>query len=77
MKKLYESLREFAMQMINFLKKDNEAINKRAAGIIEKIVIFVNKNLKINIWKIKNIIKLEIIVIIQGNIEVLRIAYVI
>ena len=77
MKKLYESLREFAMQMINFLKKDNEAINKRAAGIIEKTVIFVNKNLKINIWKIKNIIKLEIIVIIQGNIEVLRIAYVI
>ena len=77
MKKLYESLRELAMQMINFLKKDNEAINKRAAGIIEKTVIFVNKNLKINIWKIKNIIKSEIIVIIQGNIEVLRIAYVI
>ena len=77
MKKLYESLRELAMQMINFLKKDNEAINKRAAGIIEKTVIFVNKNLKINIWKIKNIIKLEIIVIIQGNIEVLRIVYVI
>ena len=77
MKKLYESLREFAMQMINFLKTDNEAINKRAAGIIEKTVIFVNKNLKINIWKIKNIIKSEIIVIIQGNIEVLRIVYVI
>ena len=77
MKKLYESLRELAMQMINFLKKDNEAINKRAAGIIEKTVIFVNKNLKINIWKIKNIIKSEIIVIIQGNIEVLRIVYVI
>ena len=77
MKKLYESLRELAMQMINFLEKDNEAINKRTAGIIEKTVIFVNKNLKINIWKMKNIIKLEIIVIIQGNIEVLRIAYVI
>ena len=28
-------------------------------------------------WKIKNIVRLEIIVIIQGNIEVLRIAYVI
>ena len=27
--------------------------------------------------KIKNIVKLEIIVIIQGNIEMLRIAYVI
>ena len=49
MKKLYESLRELAMQMIIFFKKDNEAINKRAAGIIEKTVIFVNKDLKINI----------------------------
>ena len=28
-------------------------------------------------WKIKNIVKLEIVVIIQRNIEVLRIAYVI
>ena len=36
----------------------------------QKIVIFVKKNLKINI------VKSEIIVIIQGNIEVLRIAYV-
>ena len=36
-----------------------------------------NNNLKINIWTIRNIVKLEIIVIIQGNIEVLRIAYVI
>ena len=36
----------------------------------QKIVIFVKKNLKINF------VKSEIIVIIQGNIEVLRIAYV-
>ena len=36
-------------------------------------VIFVNKNVKINKSKIKNIVKLEIIVVIQGNIEVLRI----
>ena len=35
---------------------------------------FVTKNLKINICKIKNIIKLEIIVIIQANTEVLCIA---
>ena len=42
-----------------------------------KSVIFVKKNLKIYIWKIKNIINLGIIVIIQASIEVLRIAYVI
>ena len=33
--------------------------------------------LKTNMSKIKNIAKLEIIVIIQGNIEMLHIAYVI
>ena len=42
----------------------------------QKSVIFVKKNLKINIWQIKDIVKLEIIVIIQGNIEVLCITYV-
>ena len=42
-----------------------------------KSVIFVKQNLKIYILKIKNIVKLEIIVIIQGNIEVLCLAYVI
>ena len=41
---------------------------------MQKIAIFVKKKLKVNIWKIKHIVKLEIIVIIQGN--VLRIAYV-
>ena len=40
---------------------------------MQKSVIFVKKNVKINIRKIKNIVKLEIIVIIQRNIEVLRI----
>ena len=44
---------------------------------MQKSVIFVKKDLKITIWKIKNIVKLVIIVIIQGNIQVLRIAYVI
>ena len=39
-------------------------------------VKFVRKNSKINIWKIKNIIKLEINVLIQEKIDVLRIAYV-
>ena len=44
---------------------------------MQKSALFVKKNLKINIWKIKNIVKLEIIVIIQGNIEVLLIVYII
>ena len=49
---------------------------------IQKFVIFVNKYfyffyLKLNMGKIKDIVKLEIIGIIQGNIEVLRIAHVI
>ena len=43
----------------------------------KKSVIFVNKNLKINICRTKSIVKLEIIVMIQDNIEVLHIAYVI
>ena len=75
MKKFCESLREHALKIINFKNKKNEIIKKRAPGIIWKIqksVKFVMKNLKINIWKTKNIAKLEIIVIIQGNIEVLR-----
>ena len=42
---------------------------------MQKSSIFVKKNLKINMWKIKNIVKIEIIAIIQGNIVVLCIAY--
>ena len=33
-KKFCESLREHAMKIINFKKKKNEVVNKRAAGII-------------------------------------------
>ena len=44
---------------------------------MQKSVMFVNKNLKINIWKTKNILQLEIIVIIWENIEVMHIAFVI
>ena len=44
---------------------------------IQKSVIFVKNNPKINNLKIKNLVYLEIIVIIQGNIEVPHIAYVI
>ena len=55
---------------------------------MQKSVIFVKqtnkktktpttKKMKINIWKVKNIWKLEIAVIIQGNIEMLGKAYII
>ena len=44
---------------------------------MQKSIMFVKKSLIINIWHIKNIVKLEMIAIIQGNIEVLCIAYVI
>ena len=36
MKKFCESLREHAMEIINFKKKKSEAINKRTAEIISK-----------------------------------------
>ena len=42
---------------------------------MQKSVMFVDKNLKMNKRQIKRIVKLEIIAIIQGNIEVLHIAY--
>ena len=45
---------------------------------IQKYAIFVEKSSKINILQIKNIIKLEItVIIIQVNIEALQIEYVI
>ena len=36
--------------------------------------MFAEKQLKINMLKTKNIVKLEIIIIIQGNVQVLHIA---
>ena len=44
---------------------------------MKKFLMFVKKNLKINMPKVKIIVKLGTIVIIQGNIEVLQIAFVI
>ena len=41
----------------------------------KKKLIFVKKNLKVNMLKIKNIVKLETITIIEMNIEVLHISY--
>ena len=44
---------------------------------MKKSVIFVRKKLRINNYKKQNIVKLEIIVILQEIAEVLSIAYVI
>ena len=75
MKKFCEFPREPAIKIVNFKKKKNRVINKRVAGIIWK---FKNSlNCKVNIWKVKNIVKLEIIVIIQEDIGVPHITYVI
>ena len=44
---------------------------------MQKSFKFIKKNLKINMLNIENIVKLKVIVIILGNIDVLDIAYVI
>ena len=49
--------------------------NSRNHMKMKKIVIFVKKNLKINMLKIKIIAKFVVIAIIQVKIEVLHIAY--
>ena len=61
------------MKLLTKKQQESSGINK-----MQKSVIFVKKEIeKKNMQKIKNIVKLEIIVIIQGNTEMLRIAYVI
>ena len=81
MKTFCEFLREHTMEIINVKKKKNEVINKQTNSRNHtkrpKFVIFVKKDLKINVLKIKTIVKSEIIVIIPGNIEVAHITYVI
>ena len=44
---------------------------------MQKSVIFVKKRFNVNMLEIKNIVKSEIIVITEVNIEALHIAYVI
>ena len=69
MKKFCEFLREHAMKIINFKKKKIKLLKKEQQES--------NENAKICYICKENIVKLEIIAIIQGNIEVLFIAYVI
>ena len=74
-----EFLRGCTMKITNFKKEKKKLLTKEEEENIklQKSAIFVKKNLKINMWKINNFLKLEIIVIIQGDIEVLCIANVI
>ena len=67
------------MKRINFKKKKVKLLANEQQESYENanFAIFVQKSLKINMLKIKNIVKLEIIFTIQVNIEVLDIEYVI
>ena len=67
------------MKIINFRKKKIKSSSKEKQKSYEnaKICYIIKENLKINICKIKTVVKLEIIVIIQENIEVMCIVYVI
>ena len=77
--KFCESLREHAMNISNFKKKKMKLLTNEQQKHFKtkKPVILAKKNLKINIIQIVNIVKLGTIVIIQENIEMMRITYVI
>ena len=79
MKRLFQSLKEHAMKIINFKKKKMKLITKEQQESNEnaKICYICKEKLK-NKWvKDKKIVKLEIIVIMQGKTEVLHIAQVV
>ena len=69
MKIFCEFLRKQAKEIISFkirnmkllLKEQQESMNHMK---MQKSVIFVNKHLKMSIWKMENIVKLKIIDII-------------
>ena len=52
---------------MELLKNEHKKSNENS-----KIFYICQKKLRINMWKIKQVINLEIIAIIQGNIEVLH-----
>ena len=77
MKKVFESLREHEMEIISFKKKKKKLLTneqQKSYKSAEICYICQEKFVKINELKIKNIVKLGTIVIIQVNIEVLHIA---
>ena len=68
-KTLYQFLNEHAMKIINF-KMKKKVINESKNQIkLKKLVKFVKKNLKTNIWTINNMVTLVITAIIKKNIE--------
>ena len=72
MKNFYVDLREHAIKIINYEKKEMVPLTKkkkRKSMISKKFVVYVKKDLVLMIT-IKNIIRLEIVTI-PGNIEVL------
>ena len=65
------------MEIINFKKGEKLLVKEQQKSCQNtKICYICKKNLKINMLKIENIVKLEIIVIIKGNVEVLYRAYI-
>ena len=79
MKKFCESLRERAMKIINFKKKKMTLITKEQQESYQnaKICYICKEKLESKYLKKQNIVKLEVIVIIQGKKEVPCRAYVI
>ena len=79
MKKFCESLRERAMKIINFKKIKMTLLTKQQQESYQnaKICYICKEKLESKYLKKQNIVKLEVIVIIQGKKEVLCIAYVI
>ena len=79
MKKFWELLKEYAMKTINFKMKKMKLLTRAQQKPYEtaKICYIFKKKFETNYQKDKNIIKLEIIVIIHGNRELLRIPCVI
>ena len=75
MKKFCES----AMKIIYIKEKEMKLLTnvQQESYEMQKPVLFVRKKLKINVLKMKNIVKLGIIVNILNNIDVLCITYVI
>ena len=61
------------MKVISFKKEKMKLLTKEQQGSYKnpKICYICEKKIEKKMWQIKNIKKLEIIVIVQGNIEVL------
>ena len=82
MRNFCEFLREHAMKITNFKKKKIKLLTKEQQEPNENRKIYYpctkkkKEKMKIDMRKIKNLAKLQIVVIIQGNIVVLHIAFV-